>query len=167
MEPEINSWTRASVWKHYAPNICLPLKMAKLTKCQNSRLFFLICSKVNQVIYSSSPKMLTMLQAPSLNSFREILLTSLKCPNLQRAITPETIDRICSKVNQIIHLSSPISCPSCKPLVQILFKMSCWQDFNLIFSKGHSSRKVNNPDKKKNMGQLFFHEESIYEISKP
>ena len=36
----------------------------------------------------------------------------------------------------------------------------------LIFSKGHNSRKGGNSDKKKNMGQLFFHEESMYEISK-
>ena len=36
----------------------------------------------------------------------------------------------------------------------------------LIFSKGHNSRKGDNSDKKKNTGQLFFHEESIYEISK-
>ena len=37
-----------------------------------------------------------------------------------------------------------------------------------MFSKGHNSRKGDNSDKKKNTtGQLFFHEESIYEISKP
>ena len=30
-------------------------------------------------------------------------------PNLQRAITPEKIDRICFKFNQIIYSSSPIS----------------------------------------------------------
>ena len=38
--------------------------------------------------------------------------------------------------------------------------------FILIFSKGHNSRKGDNLDKKKNTGQLFFDEESIYEISK-
>ena len=38
----------------------------------------------------------------------------------------------------------------------------------LVFSKGHNSGKGHNPDKKKtNMCQLFFHEESIHEISKP
>ena len=40
-------------------------------------------------------------------------------------------------------------------------------DFILIFLKGHNSRKKDNSDKKKNVCQLFFHEESIYEISKP
>ena len=69
--------------------------------------------------------------------------------------------------NQVIYSSSPISWPSFKPLAQILFEISCWQDFMLIFSKGHNSRKGDNWDKKKNTGQLFFHEESIYEISNP
>ena len=32
---------------------------------------------------------LTKFQAPSSNSFRDILLTSLKYPNFQKAITPE------------------------------------------------------------------------------
>ena len=39
-------------------------------------------------------------------------------------------------------------------------------DFILIFSKGHNSRTGDNSDKKKNVYQLFFHEESIHEISK-
>ena len=36
-----------------------------------------------------------------------------------------------------------------------------------FFSKGHISREGNNSNKKKNTDQLFFHEESIHEISKP
>ena len=36
-----------------------------------------------------------------------------------------------------------------------------------MFSKGHNSRKEDNSEKKKKRAQLFFHEESIYEISKP
>ena len=40
-------------------------------------------------------------------------------------------------------------------------------DFIQIFSKGHNSRKGDNSDKKKNVHQLFFHEDTIYEISKP
>ena len=40
-------------------------------------------------------------------------------------------------------------------------------DFSLLFSKGHNSRKEDNSDKKKNICQLFFLEESINEISKP
>ena len=34
-------------------------------------------------------------------------------------------------------------------IAQILFEISCWQDFILIFSKGHNSRKGDNSDKKK------------------
>ena len=59
---------------------------------------------------------LTNFQTSSSNTFREILLTSLKCPNLQRAITPELIDWICSKVNQVTYSSSPTSWPSLKSL---------------------------------------------------
>ena len=40
-------------------------------------------------------------------------------------------------------------------------------DFVLIFSRGHNSRKGDNSEKKKKRCQLFFHEEFIYEISKP
>ena len=130
------------------------------------------------------------------------------------------------KFNQVIYSSSPISWPSFKPLAQIVFEIPCWQDFILIFSKRHNSRKGDNstrkkygsaifpwgihiwnfktigctvrkiwhasnsfwffqmditPEKeitqtnsrkgdnsdKKKTCQLFFHEESIYEISKP
>ena len=35
------------------------------------------------------------------------------------------------------------------------------------FSKGHNSRKGENSNEKPNVCQLFFHEESIYEISNP
>ena len=37
----------------------------------------------------------------------------------------------------------------------------------MTLSKGHNSTKGDNLDLKKNMGQLFFDAESIYEISKP
>ena len=36
----------------------------------------------------------------------------------------------------------------------------------LFYQKGNNSKIGDNSDKKKNMGQLFFHEESIYDISK-
>ena len=59
------------------------------------------------------------------------------------------------KFNHVIYSSSPISWPSCKPLAQILFEISCWQDFILIFSKGHNSRKGDNSDKKKYGSAIF------------
>ena len=40
-------------------------------------------------------------------------------------------------------------------------------DFILIFPNGHKSRNGDNSIKKKYVCQLFFHKESIYEISKP
>ena len=43
-----------------------------------------------------------------------------------------------------------------KALAQILFEISCTQDFQISFSKGHNSEKGHNLDMKKNMGQLFF-----------
>ena len=49
--------------------------------------------------------------------------------------------------------------PNIKALAKILFE--------IVFSNGHNSEKGHNLDMTKNMGQLFFHEESVYEISKP
>ena len=121
----------------------------------------------NQVIYSSSP-----ISWPSLKPLAQILFEIscwqiLKSPNFQRAITPEKLGEFLKNFYQVIYSSSLISWPSFKPLAQILFEISCWQDFILIFSKGHNSRNGDKADKKKNTGRLFFHEESIYEISKP
>ena len=64
-----------------------------------------------------------------------------------------------SKVNQVIYSSAPTSIPNIKALAQILFEISCTQNFQILFSKGHNSEKGNNSDMKNNMGQLFFHEE--------
>ena len=82
-------------------------------------------------IYSGNlliiPYQLTKFQAPSSNSFRDILLTSLKCQNFQRAITPKKYGEFFKKYNQVIYSSSPISWSSFKPLAQILFEIACWQ----------------------------------------
>ena len=72
-----------------------------------------------------------------------------------------------SKVDQVIYSSAPTSIPNIKALAQTLFEISCTQDFKILFSKGHNSEKGHNSDMKKNMGQLIFHEECAYEISKP
>ena len=76
-------------------------------------------------------------------------------------------DRESPKVNQVIFFSAPTSIPNMKALAQIRFEISCTQDFQYLFSKGHYSNKGHNTYMKKNTGQLFFHEESVYEISKP
>ena len=59
------------------------------------------------------------------------------------------------KFNQVIYSSSPISWPSFKFLAQILFKLSCWQDFVLIFSEGHNSRREITRTRKKYGSAIF------------
>ena len=72
-----------------------------------------------------------------------------------------------SKVNQVIYSSAPTSIPNMKALAQTLFEISCTQDLQILFSNGNNSEKGHNSDRKKNTGQLFFHEEYTHEISNP
>ena len=128
---------------------------------------------------SGNSYQLTKFQVPSSNTFQDILLTSLKCQNLQRAITPEIFNGICSKVHQVIYSPSHIGWLSFKSLAQIRSEISRWQYFILIFYLDDNisfwffqrditlERDITQTRKKKKTGQLFFHEESIYEISKP
>ena len=85
----------------------------------------------------------------------------------QNSVFLSKFDGKFSKLNQVIYSSAPISIPNIKALAQILFEISCTQDFQILFSKGHNSEKGHNSDMKKNTGQLFFHEEYTHEISKP
>ena len=90
-----------------------------------------------------------------------------KQSNFKNSIFLSNFDREFSKVDQVIYSSALTSMPNMKALAQILFEMSCTQDFQILFSKGHNSKKGHNSVMKKNMGQPFFHEEYIYEISNP
>ena len=54
-----------------------------------------------------------------------------------------------SKLNQVIYSSAPIS-------ISILFEISCTQDFQILFSKGHNSEKGHNLDMKKIQVNYFF-----------
>ena len=90
----------------------------------------------------------------------------VKLINFQNSVILSKIDKKISKVNQVIYSLAPISIPNTKALAQILFEISCAQDFQDFFSKGDNSKRGHNSEKKKNMGHLFFHEESIYEISR-
>ena len=90
-----------------------------------------------------------------------------KQSNFKNSIFLSNFDREFSKVDQVIYSSGLTCMPNMKALAQILFEMSCTQDFQILFSKGHNSKKGHNSVMKKNMGQLFFHEEYIYEISNP
>ena len=67
-----------------------------------------------------------------------------------------------SKVNQVIYVSAPTSILITNAPAQTLFEISCTQDFQILFSNGHNPEKGHNSDMKKNTGQLFFHEESVY-----
>ena len=72
-----------------------------------------------------------------------------------------------SKVYQVIFFSIPNGMPTMKALAKILFEISCTQDFQILFPKEHNSKRGHNSDMKKIMGQLFSHEESVNDISKP
>ena len=61
-----------------------------------------------------------------------------------------------SKVNQVIYSSALTSIPNMKSLAQILFEISCTQDFQILFSKGHNSEKGHNSDMKKKYGSTIF-----------
>ena len=72
-----------------------------------------------------------------------------------------------SKVNQVIYSSAKISIPNMpKALAKILLEISCTQDFQILISKGHNSEKGHNLGMKKYVSTIF-HEEYVYEISKP
>ena len=47
-----------------------------------------------------------------------------------------------------MYSSAPTSIPNIKALAQILFEISCTQDFQNLFSKGHNSEKGHNLDMK-------------------
>ena len=85
----------------------------------------------------------------------------------QNSVFLSKFDGMFSKVNQVIFSSAPTSIPNMKALAQILLEIACTKDFQILFSKGHNLEKGHNSGMKKNTGQLFFHEEYVYEISKP
>ena len=45
-----------------------------------------------------------------------------------------------SKVYQVIFFSTPIGIPNMKAPAKTLFEISCTQDFQILFSKGHNSK---------------------------
>ena len=61
-----------------------------------------------------------------------------------------------SNVYQVIFSAAPTSIPNIKAIAQILFEISCTQDFQILFSKGHNSEKGNNSDMKKKYGSSIF-----------
>ena len=67
----------------------------------------------------------------------------------------------CSKVNQVIFFSAPASLTNMKALAKILFEISCTQNFQILFSKGHNSKKGHNLDVTKIRVNHFFHVRGI------
>ena len=51
-----------------------------------------------------------------------------------------------SKVNQVIYFSAPTRILNIKALAQILFEISCTQDFQILLSKGHNSKRGHDSD---------------------
>ena len=74
----------------------------------------------------------------------------------QNSIFLPKFDRKFSKVDQVIYASAPTSMPNMKALAQILFEISCTQDFQILFSKGHNSEKGQNSNMKKIRVNYFF-----------
>ena len=60
-----------------------------------------------------------------------------------------------SKVDQVIFFSAPIGILNMKALAKILFEISCTQDFPILLSKGHNSKRGHDSGMKKITGQLF------------
>ena len=73
-----------------------------------------------------------------------------KLSKFQNSVFLSKFDKKFQKINQVIYSSSPTSILNMKALAQILFEISCTQDFQILFSKGHNSEKGHNLDMKKN-----------------
>ena len=67
-----------------------------------------------------------------------------------------------SKVNQVIFFSAQTSIPNMKAVAQILFEISCTQDFQILFSKGHNSEKGQNSDMEKKIRVNYFFMRNLY-----
>ena len=83
---------------------------------------------------------------------------------ISKSVTMSKFDSKSSKINHVTFFSAPISMPNIKALAQILFEMSCTQNFQILLSKGHNSKRGHNWDMKKIQVNFFFHEESIYDF---
>ena len=92
----------------------------------------------------------------------------VKLINFQNSVILSKFDKKFSKVNQVIYSLAPISIPNMKALAQILLRyLAHTQDFQDFFFQREIIQKGGITQKrKKNTGHLFFHEESIYEISR-
>ena len=80
----------------------------------------------------------------------------VKLINFQNSIILSKFDKKFSKANQVIYSLVPISILNMKALAQILFEISCTQDFQDFFSKGDDSERGHNSEKKKKTRVILF-----------
>ena len=59
----------------------------------------------------------------------------------QNSVFLSKFDGKFSKLNQVIYSSAPISIPNIKALAQILFEISCTQDFHFFFQRGITQKR--------------------------
>ena len=88
--------------KHYAPNRCLYIKVATLRTGLGSAKF----------------------EAPSCNTFRDIINTNFQSPNLQSEIIKKKKKTFFLDFHQLSYSLSSISSPSLKLLAVIVFEIS-------------------------------------------
>ena len=67
---------------------------------------------------------MTKFEAPSCNTFQDIMITNFQSPNLQREIIQKNIITFFLNFHQLIYSSFSISLPSLKLLAVIVFEIS-------------------------------------------
>ena len=79
----------------------------------------------------------------------------VKLINFQNSVILSKFDKKFSKVNQVIYSLAPISIPNMKALAQILFEISCAQNFQDFFQRG-IIQKGGITQKRKTIQVIFF-----------
>ena len=95
---------------------------------------------------------LTSIQKQNASFFCRQVRNEVKFKN---GVILSILDRESPKVNQVIVFSAPTSIPNMKALAQIRFEISCTQDFQNLFSKGHDFNKGHNMYMKKIQANYF------------
>ena len=80
----------------------------------------------------------------------------VKLINFQNSVILSKIDKKISKVNQVIYSLAPISVSNTKALAQILFEISCTQDFQDFFFQREIIQKGGITQKRKKIRVIFF-----------
>ena len=124
--------TRAGVCKTLFPQHLLVPKYGQICSAVIPQKWILLKRLTGNLLII--PHQLTKFQNPSSN-----LPDKVEMPEIGQ----ERIDRICSKVNQVIYSSHPMSWPNFKPLAQIVFLDNLADKFKMPkFSKGHNSGNI-------------------------